>query len=92
MTITEHKFPSGAQEFPLELPVGCQLLQPRAHGPQPVLPVLGDPKAPKQTRTFLMFGQLNAANVPNGLDYVGSFDRAGFPYHVFERKAAKASA
>ena len=86
LIITEHKFPSGVAEFTIALPVGAFLLQPRAHGPQPVLPVLGDPAAKTEMRTFRVYHRTATKVQPD--TYVGTFELAGFPYHVFEVRNA----
>jgi hypothetical protein len=51
MTIIETKFPSGAKEFALDLPVGAQILTVRSQGPQPILVAVADlPVAPKDSK------------------------------------------
>lgn len=51
MTIIETKFPSGAKEFTLDLPVGAQILTVRSQGPQPILVAAADlPVAPKDSK------------------------------------------
>jgi hypothetical protein len=89
MTITEVRIPSGIAEFTLSLPIGAKMLKPYCHGPYPTLVLMANPKpkdGPVRTedRTFRIHGQSNADGVPDNAVYIGSLERAGFPYHVFE--------
>ena len=92
-SIVEHKFPDARgmalSEFTLDLPAGAKLLQPRAHGPQPMMVVLGDPKAEKEKRMFRLYPR-TATTVQPEDQYIGSFELGGFPYHVFEVRAKDA--
>lgn len=95
MKILEFKFPTqrdlavpvGLKDFALPLPVGCAVLGTRADGRQPLLIVLGDPKAKTESRHFSM--RQTGAEIDG--KYIGSFDlsasaAAGTIWYVFEVK------
>jgi hypothetical protein len=80
------KFPFEiADDIPLELPVGAEVVHVDTQGGQPCIWALVDPEAPKEKQHFRIHGTGHPIDDPE-FQYVASFQQSRFVWHLFRKE------